>query len=121
MLTVHLTDLLFYAYHGLYEGESVVGGNFLVNLEVEYDEKNLKFDTIDDVISYEELYTIVKKRMAIASPLLEEVADAIIRKLKHRYSNVRMVTLSIYKLHPPIEGFQGKVGITLQKKFDQGL
>ena len=120
MLTVQLYDLLFFAYHGLNEGESVVGGNFQVNLAVEYDEKNIKFDAIDNVINYEELYNIVKKRMAIASPLLEEVADTIIRKIKHRYSNAKVVTISIYKLNPPIEGFQGKVGITLQKKLDKG-
>ena len=118
MLTVQLCDLLFTASHGIYEGESVLGNDFLVNLQVEYDEKNVKFDSIDNVISYEELYNIVSKRMAIPSPLLEEVADTIIRKLKHRYSSAKVVTISIYKLNPPIEGFQGKVGITLQKKFD---
>ena len=118
MLTVHLSDLLFHAYHGIHEAESVAGGNFLVNMDVEYDEKHIKFNNIDNVINYEEVYHIISKRMAIASPLLEEVADTIIRKLKHRYSNVKVVTLSIYKLHPPIEGFQGKVGITLRKKFD---
>ncbi|MBE7169650.1 MAG: dihydroneopterin aldolase [Williamsia sp.] len=117
MLTVHLSDLQFYAYHGIYEGEAVVGGNYQVDLRVGYDEKNSRFDAVENIISYEELFSIVKKRMAIASPLLEEVADAIIRKIKHRYSVATEITLSIYKLQPPIEGFQGKAGITLQKKY----
>ena len=118
MLTVQLTDLLFYAYHGVYEAESIAGGNYLLNLSVQYDEKNIQFDNLENVISYEELYKIIQKRMSIASPLLEEVADTIIRKIKHRYSNAREISVSIYKLHPPIEGFQGKAGITLQKRFE---
>lgn len=118
MLTVHLSDLQFYAYHGIYEGETVVGGNYLVELRVDYEEKNTRFDDIENLISYEELFVIVKKRMAIASPLLEEVADAIIRKIKHRYSVAREIIVTIYKLQPPIEGFQGRAGITLHKKFD---
>ena len=118
MLSVHLSDLQFYAYHGVYEGESVLGGHYQVDLRVDYDEKNIRFDDIENVISYEELFSIVKKRMAIASPLLEEVAEAIIRKIKHRYSVAKEISISIFKLQPPIEGFQGKAGITLQKKFE---
>ncbi len=119
MLSVELYDLNFYAYHGLYGGESVVGSNYQVNLKVEYDEKSNKFEDIETLISYEHLYEIVKKRMEIPSPLLEEVAATIIRKIKHRYTAARQVSISIYKLQPPIEGFQGKAGITLQKKFDK--
>lgn len=118
MLTVHLSDLQFHAYHGIHEGESVVGGNYLVDLRVCYHEKNDRLDDIQNIINYEELFHIIKKRMALPTPLLEEVADAIIRKIKHRYSVAKEITISIYKLQPPIEGFQGKAGVTLQKKFE---
>ena len=118
MLTVKLSDLRFYAYHGVYEGESVVGSHYLVDLEVEYDERNSRFEDLESLVSYEELFHIVKKRMAIASPLLEEVADAILRKIRHRYAIIRQASITIYKLQPPIEGFEGRAGITLVKKFD---
>jgi dihydroneopterin aldolase len=118
MITVQLYDLKFHAFHGVYEGEVKTGHDFLVNLSVAYNENKGRFDNINDVLNYVELYEIVSKRMSIASPLLEEVADSIIRKIKHQYSVVKQISLSIYKLGAPVEGFQGKIGITLEKKFD---
>ncbi len=117
MLSVQLYDLDFYAFHGLYEGEAKLGNNFQVNLSVTYDDYNLKKDDLTNLINYEVLYEIVKKRMAIRSHLLEEVAETIILKIRHKYSMVRDVSISIFKLQAPMENFQGKVGITLQKSF----
>lgn len=118
MLTVHLSDLVFHAHHGVYNGESAVGNNFEVNLSVTYDEENIKLNDLKNVINYEELYTIVKKRMAVPMPLLEEVAESIIRKIRHEYANIQEVSVTILKLNAPIEGIHGKVGITLTKKFN---
>lgn len=118
MLTVHLTGLRFFSHHGVYREELKAGGGFEVNLEVRYEEKKLKLSELKNVLNYEELFAIVRKRMATPSPLLEEVAESIIRKIRHEYPYVREVSISIYKLHPPIEHFDGKVGITLSKKFD---
>jgi 7,8-dihydroneopterin aldolase/epimerase/oxygenase len=117
MLTVHLNDLRFFARHGIYEGETQSGQEFEVHLSVKYDEKKLKFDDLKNVLNYVELFQIVKKRMAMPTPLIEEVAESIIRKIRHEYSFVKEVSISIFKLRPPIENFQGRVGVTLQKKF----
>jgi len=118
MLTVHLTNVRFFAHHGVYDGEAKVGGEFEVHLTVKYEEKKIKFDNLKNVLNYEELYHIVKKRMVMPTPLMEELAESVIRKIRHEYSFVKEVSISIFKIQPPIEGFQGKVGITLQKKFD---
>ena len=118
MLSVHLNDLRFFAHHGIYDGEAQSGHEFEVQLTVKYEEKKLKFDDIKNVLNYVELYQIVKKRMTMPTPLIEEVAESIIRKIRHEYSFVKEVSISIFKLQPPIENFQGSVGITLQKKFD---
>lgn len=118
MLSVHLYDLAFYAFHGVYEGEAKVGNDFRVDLTVKYDEKKVKLDSLYTIISYEVLYEIVRKRMAITTPLLEEVAEAIILKIRHQYPVSSEISISIFKLQPPITGFTGKAGITLQKHFD---
>ena len=119
MLTVHLNQVIFHAFHGLYEGEVKTGNNFEVSLSVSYEEKKLKFDNIENLISYESLFEIVRKRMKAPTPLLEEIADGILRKIMHEYPNVKEISISIFKLSAPINGFEGKVGITLQKKFDR--
>lgn len=118
MLSVQLFDLNFFAFHGMYEGEAKVGSNFQVNLTVTYDDGKVKLDDLRSMISYADLYDIVNKRMAIRSNLLEEVAATIILKIRHKYSMVREINISIFKLQAPLENFQGKVGITLQRSFE---
>lgn len=118
MLTVHLSNLKFFARHGVYEGEAAAGNEFEVHIEVSYDEAAKTFDRLGNVLNYEELFTLVRRRMAIATPLLEQLADGIIREIRQEYSFVKEIRVSVFKLQPPIGSFQGKVGITLQKKFD---
>jgi dihydroneopterin aldolase len=121
MLTVHLNDLLFFARHGVYEGEAATGGEFEVHLQVSYDEKDLVLNSLDNILDYEALYGLVRVQMDQPTPLLEQLAESILRKIRHEYSFIKEVSITIFKLHPPIAGFQGKVGITLQKKFDTGV
>jgi 7,8-dihydroneopterin aldolase/epimerase/oxygenase len=106
------------AHHGIYEEEEKIGANYELNLDVKFDEEDSKFEQIEDTISYEELFTIVKKKMMVPTPLLEKVCEGIIRKIRHEFAGVKEIAVSIYKLEAPIENFQGKVGVTMRKKFD---
>ena len=118
MVTVQLRQLLMTAYHGVYEHEHRAGNNYEVNLDVIYDEKEADFDTIGDTINYVDLFNIVKKRMEVPAKLLEKVCDEIIAGIRKDFPQVREVTISMFKLQPPIENMQGRVGITMTKKFD---
>ncbi|HEY0677531.1 MAG TPA: dihydroneopterin aldolase [Chitinophagaceae bacterium] len=118
MVTVHLREVILYAFHGLYEEEHKTGNNYEINLDVIYDERNSKFESIHDTISYEDLFGIVKRKMQAPTLLLEKICEGIIRKIKHEYPNVLEINVSIFKLQPPIENLQGKVGVTIRKKFD---
>ena len=75
-------------------------------------------ETIRDTVSYEDLFAIVKKRMQTPTPLLEKVCEAIISSVRQQFTEVQEVAVSIYKLQPPIENLQGKVGVTMRKKFN---
>jgi len=118
MVTIHLHKLMMNAHHGIYEEEEQVGANYELNLDVKFDEGNSSFERIDETINYEELFNVVKKKMMVPTPLLEKVCEGIIRKIRHEFSGVREITISIYKLDAPMENFQGKVGVTMRKKFD---
>lgn len=83
-----------------------------------YEEGNVKFDELKNTINYVEVFEIVKQRMKIPTPLLEKLAEGIIRKLKHQYPFATEVIISIYKLEAPIENIQGKIGVTMHKRFD---
>ena len=117
MLTVHLHNLVFHGYHGLYEGENRTGNDFEVNLDVAYQPKKDELHTISRLISYEDLYHLVRKKMMNATPLLEELAINILDRIHDQYPQVKKIRISIYKMNVPIESFEGKAGITLEKEY----
>lgn len=118
MISIELIDVQLHAFHGIYEGEEKIGNPYVINLQVKYNEGMADFNDINNTISYVDLYEIVKQRMNIPTGLLEKVCESIIRHIRHQYPFVKEVSLSLQKLQPPILNFQGKVGVTMTKKFN---
>ena len=118
MVAIELHNIRLHGYHGMYEGEEKTGSPYEVNLKIMYEEGNVKFEELKHTINYVEVFEIVKQRMKIATPLLEKLAEGIIRKLKHQFPFATEVIISIYKLEAPIENIQGKIGVTMHKRFD---
>jgi 7,8-dihydroneopterin aldolase/epimerase/oxygenase len=118
MISIELVNLQIYSYHGIFEGEEKVGNPYIINLSVKYDERDRDFDDINNTINYEDLHQIVKQRMAIPTGLLEKICVNIIRHIKHHYAFVKEIDLSIQKLQPPLQEFQGNVGVSMNRKFN---
>lgn len=117
MIFIELQQLRFHAFHGLYEGEKKTGGPFEVSVKVGYEERISSFDRLDDTINYEEIFSIVKQHMQVATPLLEKVAQNILNKIKQRFPFTKEITISLYKLEAPIQNFEGRVGVTITRSF----
>ena len=118
MVVIEVNQVKLHALHGIYEGEKVIGSNYEVSVQVTYEEGDTTFDDLKNTINYVAVLDIVKQRMRIPTGLLEKVADGIIRDIRHQYPFTKEISLSIYKLDAPVENFQGKIGVTLYKKFD---
>jgi len=116
MMQVHLRQLRFYAYHGLDEGEDVLGGEFEVSLTANYVPANIPVISIAETVDYTALYSLIKKRFQKPTHLLETLATEIASEIFVKFSIVDEVFISIYKLHPPIKNFQGSVGVSYQLK-----
>ena len=116
MLTIHLHNLRFHSFHGLYAEEKKTGNEFEVNLDVSYKEKK-KIHTLADTINYESLFQIVQTCMGEPADLLEEAGLKIIQQVHKQFPVAVYVHVSIFKLHAPIGQLQGKTGISLSKKF----
>jgi 7,8-dihydroneopterin aldolase/epimerase/oxygenase len=117
MLTIQLHHLAFHAHHGVHEEEKLTGNAFDVNVDVAWDEKKIKFNSISQTIDYVQLYDIVKSRMKRPTPLMEKICKDIIAEIKKSFPEVLEVKVSINKLNAPIENFRGSVGIAMQKTF----
>jgi dihydroneopterin aldolase len=116
MMQVHLKEVRFYAYHGLDEGEDVLGGEYEVSLSASYMPKEIPVLSITETIDYAILYNLVKQRMRRPAKLLETLVTEIASEIFAKFSNVENVVISIHKLQPPIQNFEGAVGVTFQLK-----
>ncbi|MCZ2140221.1 MAG: dihydroneopterin aldolase [Bacteroidia bacterium] len=110
-MIVELKDILIYAYHGLYDFERVKGGEFIVDVRIETEDK-ISYTELQSVINYEEIYAIVKYRMGIAQLFIEEVARLIKEDILEKYPESKHIEVKLTKCAPPMEGFTGKACVT---------
>lgn len=116
MLNIQLKDLTFHAFHGLYEEERIIGGKFIVNADITFQETGLIAD-INETIDYAGAYQIISGKMATPYPLLETLAMEIAEELRDSNRKIKKINISIFKLSPPIVNFKGNVGVTFSKEY----
>ena len=113
---IELEDMEFYAYHGCFKEERIVGNKFLVNITIETNtEIASKTDNINDALNYQTAYKIVKEQMEIKSHLLENIAKRILNSLYLNFSKIKKATVKVSKMNPPIGGKIKCVSVTLSK------
>ncbi len=62
---IELEEMEFYAYHGCFKEEQVVGNKFMVNIAIQVDVENpAKTDNIKDALNYVSVYEITKKEIS---------------------------------------------------------
>ena len=112
---IEIEGMEFYAYHGHFAAEQVVGNRFLVDLTLITDcSKAAQSDDLNDALDYQIAYRIVKEEMEIQSHLLENIADRILDRLRKEFSTIEKVKIKISKLNPPMGGQIEKVSVTLE-------
>lgn len=108
----------FYAFHGHYQEEQIVGNRFLVDLEMEADLSSpAKSDKLDDAVNYQQAYQIIKNEMRrTKSNLLENIGKRILDALYADMEGIDKATIRVRKLNPPMGGPIKSVGITMSRK-----
>ena len=116
MGAIEIEGMDFYAWHGHYAEEQIVGNRFIVNVALVTDcEKAAESDNLDDALDYQALYQVVKEEMQIKSHLLEHVAGRILNRLHNEFDQIVHAKVKISKLNPPMGGQIEKVSITLER------
>ena len=116
MLTIHLHNLRFFAFHGLYEVEKLDGNNFELDVDIDVD-ANEKIISLRQTVDYVMLHGIIDKRMQQATPLLETLAQDLAEIIHYADRRIKHISISIKKLSPPIKNCTGTVGVTFKKTF----
>jgi 7,8-dihydroneopterin aldolase/epimerase/oxygenase len=116
MGVIEIEGMEFYAYHGHFAEEQVVGNRFIVDLTLVTDcEKAAKSDNLNDALNYLSVYMVVKEEMQIKSHLLEHVASRILNRLYNKFGQIGQAKVKISKLNPPMGGQIEKVSVTLER------
>jgi dihydroneopterin aldolase len=111
---IEIEGMKFYAFHGHFEVEQIVGNEFSVDLKIETDcSKAALSDDLNDALNYQTTYEIVKIEMAQPSKLLENVAKRILDKLYDDFKTIKKAKVKISKINPPMGGEIEKVSVSL--------
>ena len=116
MFTIELYDLKFYSFHGFHDEERVIGNEYQVNVSVMIKPVE-KISSIQQTVNYVTIYEAIKKRMQIPSLLLETLVEEMTEQIKTLDTNIKSINISIRKMHPPIKGIEGSVGVEYKKEF----
>jgi dihydroneopterin aldolase len=116
-ITIELKCLNFYSFHGVYEEEKKVGGEFVVDLSVKLISENEKINSITDTVNYALLYEIVKTEMSQPRELLETIAQSTLEKIHLSFPQTKEIEIRIEKKSPPIFNFSGNVAVIFTKQF----
>jgi len=105
MITITLSGAEFFAHHGFYPEEQILGSKFIVDIEVSFEPQgSFKDDNISNTIDYEKLYRIAGAKMKQTRKLIETVAQSIADQIKERYPFVEDIKVSVKKINPPFKG-----------------
>ena len=112
---IRLMGMEFFAYHGCFAEEQIIGAHFIVDLEFDYDSSRAEqSDRLGDAVNYQDVYRVVATEMDKKAYLLEHVSRRILDSLKAAFPRIRNPKIRISKVNPPVGGKVGQVCCVLE-------
>jgi dihydroneopterin aldolase len=115
MALIGVEGLQFYAHHGYYKEEQVLGGKYVVDIYFTLDiDEAAASDQLKKTIDYEQIYLITKAEMEIHSKLIEHVCKRIIDAIKNNFQEITYLKVRVSKHNPPLKGHVERVFVELE-------
>lgn len=95
-MTIALLNLRFFAYHGFYPVEQILGNEFFVDLKIDTAKKTDN-DLLDTTVNYEQLFRIIDNKMSIPVKLLETLAQNILDDVTTEFIEINKAEIRIRK------------------------
>ena len=116
MALIEIKNMEFYAFHGHFKEEQIVGNKFLIDLTLEADlDKASKTDRLEDTVDYQVAFRIVKEEMDKKSNLMENIGKRILDSIYANMEGVKKATVRIRKMNPPMGGHIDSVAVILSR------
>ncbi len=116
---ISVEGMQFYAYHGYYNEERIIGGNYIVDVYVHINlDLAAKEDDLQKTVDYQKVFELTKQEMETPSALLENVCKRIIDIIVLEYPLIKKIRVKVNKLRPPFNGEVEKAAVEIEKLFD---
>ena len=114
-MRISLDKLVFSGYHGLYAEEKKLGNTYIVDVLIDFTAKKSIIDNLEQTIDYVQVYALIKKWMAIPTPLLETLVGNMADDILNTEVLAEKVMVKITKQHLPIAEFEGTASVLIEK------
>jgi dihydroneopterin aldolase len=112
---ISVEGMEFFAYHGCFREEQLIGTRFSVDLFMETDTSEAELtDNLSKTVNYQSVYAIVAEEMAIKSKLLEHVARRVMDRVNREFPQIISSRIKISKMNPPLGGKIERVCLELR-------
>ena len=116
MNTIQVHGIRSYAYHGCLKEETKIGGNYIIDIDVNYNFKQSAVnDDLNKTIDYVKIKEIVISEMNIPSKLIETVAYRILQSIYKKHPSIDKCKVVLKKINPPIDGDINYVSVIVEE------
>jgi len=117
MSQISIEGMEFFAHHGCFKEEQIIGTRFMVDFFCEADTTEAEInDDLHKTINYQSVYLLIQKEMEQKSKLLEHVARRTLQKIMQNFPQIEAAEIKIAKLNPPIGGKVNRVCVSLSSE-----
>jgi dihydroneopterin aldolase len=117
MAKISVEGMEFFAYHGCFQEEQIIGTRFLLDVHLETDTREAEqTDDLKKTVNYQSVFLVVKEEMAIKAKLLEHVSRRIIDRLFMEFPAIQSISVRLSKMNPPVGGKVTSVSFSLSEK-----
>jgi dihydroneopterin aldolase len=111
-----LQGLVFHAYHGHCPEEAVLGGRFVVDVEMRLSLAEIQ-DDLSRTVDYAQVYERVRQEVTgQRRRLVETLADQIAERLWQSYPQLEALTVRVHKPQAPLPGLFDDVYVEVDRR-----
>ena len=110
---IQIEGMEFFAYHGCFSEEQVIGNKFIVDIGFEVESSKAEItDDLSETVNYQTVYKLIKSEIENNSYLLEHLAKRIVDSVISNFGQIDTLTVRVSKMNPPLGGKIEKVSFT---------
>jgi dihydroneopterin aldolase len=114
-MKIRLNDIRVHAFHGCWDEEAIVGGEYSVDICIDFDYTDAALaDDLSQTIDYVRIKEIVYSEMATRAKLIETVSLRILNVLKAEFPQADNRWVKITKINAPMGGQVQSVSVEIE-------